>query len=343
MKKILFPLMAVAVLAGCSKENSQSEEQVEIKLASQALEATTRAPFEGTIGKSNPLKAFVPASSLSGNYGSLHTYDGPHGYMLFSENGTTAVGFVSSADWATPAAKHYPADPNEAVYLCGLYPHDAWTIQTDGTKASAEIDGKTDLMAAKEIPSTKKDVQAGGTSPTLAFKHLLTRLNIELSAENDDAKTAWGNVTGLKISKAGQSIPATQAAVTLASGSVAADDFTGTDATACYTAGTDANITPATPLELATKPARSEAYTLCPPVDASSGTEHYTLEITTTQYTTPYIVPLTLIYDGNFSGDKSSTAGQAFAVTLTFKASTIQAYATVAPWEEAGTSGSVIQ
>ncbi len=343
MKKFLFPLLTIAVLVSCSKENPSSENssdgRVEIKVASQALEVTSRSPFEGTIGENEPLRALVPASLKQGNYS--EPYDGPHGYMIFSNNGVSAVGFVNSDDWSTSAAKYYPADPDKKVFLCGLYPHNVWGTSFS-TEAKAKIDGKTDLMAAKEILTMKEDVQTGAPK-TLEFKHLLTRLDIKLTAENTDAKAAWGNITSLKLSKVKEVAPASQITVDLTSGAVKNNGFTGTDPTMCYNTTNDREITHDAPLTLENYPVSATAYTLCQPVNASSGENHYTLEITTTGHQDTYVIPLTLKYDSKFQGNTNTTTGQAFEVSLTFKVSTIQAKATVAEWEEAGTSEGTIQ
>lgn len=337
MKRILTIFIALLAAAGCSKENSGGEAgAVEIKLASKTMTVATKAPFEGVVGSGNELKAFIPVSATFGNYAA--PYDGSHGYMKFADNGTTAAGFVSSADWTTPAPKYYDADASKPVYMCGLYPHYVWGI-TLSTTAAATIDGKSDLMAAKQVTSTKLDVQSGGTIKTLDFKHLLTKLDIELMAENADAKEAWGAVTSLVLSKAGTAEPANTATVTLSDGTAT---FSGAADTKCYKTD-DAEISATSKLELPVSPSKAEAYTLCQPVNASTGSGHYTLEVTTENHASAYEIPLTISYNAGFSGDKSSTAGQAFTVTLTFKSSTIQAKATVAEWEDAGTATGTIQ
>ena len=337
MKRILTIFIALLAAAGCSKENSGGEAgAVEIKLASKTMTVATKAPFEGVVGSGNELRAFIPVSATSGNYAA--PYAGSHGYMKFADNATTAAGFVSSADWTTPAPKYYDADASKPVYMCGLYPHDVWRT-TLSTTAAATIDGKSDLMAAKEVASTKLDVQSGGTIKTLDFKHLLTKLDIELMAENADAKESWGAVTSLVLSKAGTAEPANTATVTLSDGTAT---FSGAADTKCYKTD-DAEISATSKLELPVSPSKAEAYTLCQPVNASTGSGHYTLEVTTENHTSAYGIPLTISYNADFSGDKSSTAGQAFTVTLTFKSSTIQAKATVAEWEDAGTATGTIQ
>lgn len=336
MKKVFIVLIAVSALAACSKEpGGTADGRVEIKLASKTLTVSTKTPFDGTIGTRNPLLAFVPVTAdAEGDY--TTPLDGSHGYMNFTDSGTSAVGFVSK-DGSTPAPKYYPADGSE-VYLCGLFPHDAWTEPT--TTASATIDGKSDLMSTLQIATTKVDVQQGGTPETLEFKHLLTRLNIEMTADDAVALESWGDVTGLTLVKVGKDIPANSAAVTL---SVGEASFSGEAPTQCYTLS-DATITADAPVSLSSdKQNPAKAYVLCEPVDAENNDTDYTLSVTTTKNTTPYEIPLELVFDADFTEDKSDTAGQSFTVTLTFKATQIMAKAIVTPWEDAGTSTGVVQ
>lgn len=312
MKKVFIVLIAVSALAACSKEpGGTADGRVEIKLASKALTVSTKTPFDGTIGTDNPLLAFVPVTAgAEGDY--TTPLDGSHGYMKFTDNGTSAVGFVTK-DGSTPAPKYYPADGSK-VYLCGLFPHDAWSENPE-TTASATIDGKSDLMSAPQIATTKVDVQQGGTPETLEFKHLLTRLNIEMTADDAVALESWGDVTGLTLVKVGKDIPANSAAVTL---SVGEASFSGEAPTQCYTLS-DAAITADAPVSLSSdKQNPAEAYVLCEPVDAEANDTDYTLSVTTTKNTTPYEIPLELVFDADFTGDKSDTAGQSFTVTLTF-------------------------
>lgn len=339
MRKFLFPLLAAAALVGCSKEDSgsgvpQNDGPVEIKLASKAMTVTTRAPFEGDISSSNKLQALVPASTTSGDYSS--PYGDSHACMVFADQGTTAVGFVGS-DGSTPAPKYYPANGGN-VYLCGLYPHDKWGTPT--TAASATIDGKTDLMYAKEVTTTKTDVQTGGTPKTLAFNHLLTKLDIVLLAESETAKTTWGKVTSLKLTKQGTAAPHNSVSVTFADGN-ATTSGSAADGFDCYLNGGD---TPVSSQELVVGSSTDAvAYVLCAPVNAETGTDHYTMSVATENNPSAIEVPLTLQYAGDFDGSKISTAGQAFKVTLTFKSTQIEAKATVTAWKEAGTATGDIQ
>ena len=95
MKKLILSLAALAALASCSsnEENENLEinnnDPVEIKVGRASLEATTKAPFEGTISGANTLTAKVMASSVNGNYVDNLLTNGD-GTIIFTDNGTTA-------------------------------------------------------------------------------------------------------------------------------------------------------------------------------------------------------------------------------------------------------------
>lgn len=80
MKKSLFSLLAVIVMAGCTQSDVMEpvpNENVEIKLISSAIaaETMTRAPYEGTIAADNTLAARVLVSETSGNYTTTYAND----------------------------------------------------------------------------------------------------------------------------------------------------------------------------------------------------------------------------------------------------------------------------
>jgi hypothetical protein len=352
MKKFLLPWMAAAALVGCSKEipadvsDAADNAPVEIRLASQATEITTRAPFEGTISSSNPLLALVPASATTGDYTNPYDNESAHAYMKFSDNGTSSVGFVGS-DGTSSTPKYYPAN-GSAVYLCGLYPSTSWTSIT--TTASGSIDGKSDLMAAKEVATTKSDMQAGGTPKTLDFKHLLTKLDIKIKAESNAAVTAWGNVTSIQLTKVQAANPASSVSVTLKEGADGTDSsaptFTaGSVAMSCYvwnTAYTDNAFSSQT--QALTTSEANAAYVLCQPVTtAGSNASEYTLSVITSARSEAIDVPLSLVNNEGSELSGTNTMGQAFAVTLTFKATQIEAKATVTDWVNGGTASGDIQ
>lgn len=334
MKKSLFLLLGIITMTGCTQSEileSRSDENVEIKLKSSAMsvEASTRAPFEGTIGNGNTLVAKVLASKATGDYTTTYA----NGTMTFTDNGTTAAGF------ATPA--YYPAD-NTDIYFCGLYPSTGWAA-TQITTTSFSFDGSQDVMAAAEVYSNKDEAK-GGTTKTLAFKHLLTQLVIKAVAADAAAVTAWGDLTDITLSKAGDSAPYSAVTVTLATGAAATASAFATTSTAFkfWTKGAspDAEFTGQT--KALTTGGEEVAYSMVSPVIAD-GTTDYTLVVKTANSITAGVtVPVNLKATGGgaYSGD---TQGKKFVVTLTFKATEITAVATVQPWTEDGKGEEEIQ
>lgn len=358
MKQLFFSLLAVAAMASCSKSELAMRPEVigdvEIMAKSHALsidaDASSRAPFEGTIDgtSNNSLTAQVLASKTSGDYSTL--YNDPNGTpamsdkMIFNDNGTTQVGFDT-----TPA--YFPADGSK-IYLMGFYPYTGWTKrQNDDNKDchTFTITGKEDLMVAAEKGTDKAEAQAG-TFPTLEFKHLLTKLDITLVAEDQAAIDAWGAVTDIYLSKALDANIKDRVWVKYADATV---DFTvlntPTESLACYTMDASSGTAVATDTAFSTQTVAltttgaHAAYVLATPVTAT-GTNDYTLGVKTANHTDPFVVKVNLKDISNntqaFTGD---TAGKAFAVTLTFKATEIEAKATVTEWVNGGTADEEIQ
>lgn len=339
MKKLLVSLLAVAAMASCSKSETESaaapetnSDLVEILVKSTSRSIDTRAPFEGTISGDNQLTARVIASATSADY----TTPYKDGQMTFADNGTTQVGFSDKA--------YYPVD-GSTLYLCGLYPAGNWQNVTK--TAEYTFDGKTDIMAAAEVSSSKSEAQ-GGTYPTLAFKHLLTKLVIKAKAEDQAAIDAWGKITEITLTQAGVSAPYNKATVTLADGTAATGTaFSNTPgAFAFYTmTGETYNEDAFTgqAVDLTTDGAKV-AYSLVAPVTAT-GTGDFKLKIKTQRgmeavQENEVTVGLQKTEGGAFEGD---TQGKSFEITLTFKATEIQAKATVAAWEEGGSANADIQ
>ena len=338
MKRLFVSLLAVVAMASCSKNEPVTgsdvpTDGVEIMAKSVARTIETKAPFEGEIGDNGSLTARVLVSATSGNYTTTYKDDN----MTFADNGTTQVGF------ATPA--YYPAD-GSMLYLCGLYPADQnW--QNPTTSADYIFDGKTDIMAAAEVSSSKTEAQAG-TYPVLAFKHLLTKLVVKAVAADQAAIDAWGNVTEIVLTQAGGAAPYTKATVTLADGTAATGTAFATTAASfpfyTITSGTydDVAFTGQT-CALATT-AADIAYSMVAPVTAT-GTGDFKLKITTqkgseTALENEVTIDLKDTASSAFTGD---TQNKSFVITLTFKATEIQAKATVGAWEEGGSAGAEIQ
>ena len=323
MKKLILSLATVAALASCATNENETpvlgnDDPVEIKVGYASLEATTKAPFEGTINSDNPLTALVMGSRVSKDYTSANIITNANGTITFKDNGASAYGF-------DPAAYF---EGNADAYLCGLYPTEGWG--SISTTAQITFDGDDDVMAAKEVTAEK-----GEEAPTLEFLHKLTKLMIQFKSE-DGAPGQWGKVTKIELTKVGAAVPANVATVTLETGTV---EFSGTAVTPCYVWNTSYTTTKFDGQSV-TLPDNSEAeaingaYVLCQPTDAQ-GTSDYTLKVYTENMTGGVEVPINC----DTTGD---TTGKEITVTLTFKTTQITAKATVKDWENGGTaSGNV--
>lgn len=337
MKKLFFSLLAVAAMASCSKselaERPVVGQDVEILAKSNALSISMRAPFEGTIASDNELTACVLVSTATGSYSTLLNTDKE---MVFSDdaaNANSEVGFKT-----TPC--FFPADGSK-VYLCGFHPLTGWTeLVANGPSYYFPLDGKSDLMAAAEQETDKAEALAG-TYPTLTFKHLLTQLVIKVKAEDTNAITSWGKITDMYLTKAAGADFKAWAGVVKGQDTAtfrADDEGNNLTSLACYSVDADGALTDDAfaDTEL-TVPADDEpvavAYSLVQPVDTT--TEHYTLVVKTENHSDEYPVKITLknTSDADFTG---STTGYAFEISLNFKASAIQAKATVTKWNEGG-------
>lgn len=348
MKKLYLPVLAVLALASCSKSElavRPDNGQVEIKATSQALSIDTRAPFEGTISDMNPLTAGVMMSKVTGDYTQGNLY-GTKGTMTFTDDNTTPVGFND-----TP--QYYPTDDTK-LYMSALCPSpiDNWT--SIGTTAKFTFNGSQDVMAAAQVETQKST--AASAVPSFTFKHLLTKLTVKVVAENDAAVTAWGDVVGISVLQGNSSNVNSSVEVTLVDGTAATtggafatpiSDGTGmkfytvtggTTYTDNAVDDTDNKISLTTDATLA-------AYSLVAPINAT-GTNDFQLKVLTK--TADQLAPVTNTVNVNlkdtgamtFTGD---TQGKAFEITMTFKATEIQAKATVTEWENAGSSDVEIQ
>lgn len=327
MKKILLSMMAVAALASCSQDEqvniTTGENEIVAGATTLSVDASTKAPVNSIPAEG--LLARVPVSSTPGDY--TAEWQNNAGYMKFMR-ASEATSFCDDNGDVTP--KFYPAD-NSIIYLCGLYPHDAWG--TINTSATASIDGKTDLMFAPQVTTTKDD--APSSFKTLAFAHLLTQLRIQFQAADQDAANAWGNISGLELLDKDGAALNKKVTVTLSNGTPAFATGTGTLSFYQCTSKTDF-----TENEYAAKApttaATYVAYILCPPVIADGATTaEYKLKITSAGGATE-TVDINLKDTGNTNNFNDSTAGSAFDILLNFKATEIKAQATITRWQDKG-------
>ena len=356
MKKVIL-MLAVAAMASCSKSDVETRPDLTIKTRSNAVEAVagTRV-YEGQIAAANTLTAKVLASKTQGQYGA-NLY--AEGTMTFNDQ-TTAVAFDAGANGST----FYPAN-GDKIYLFGLYPSDAaWTVENDNSGFTCAIDGKTDLMVAKELETSKAD--APSAYKQFVFDHILTRLDLLVVAEDQAAIDAWGEVTGIELTDVASTasaytqphntckVPVTYAGTDItvvASNRPAYSGATtgvtmpfyfydGTGATVAdkYTTDlVDATNTIVLPNAKNGDAALRAAYSVIAPVTIRT-LKAFKLKVTTTMSDGTVItkdgVTVELVDDEHDSIINGTTAGKYYTITLTFKSTEIKASATVNDWVE---------
>lgn len=347
MKKLYVPVLALLTLASCSKSELANRpvvenDMVEIMATSKALTIETRAPFEGSIASNNTLTAVVLGSTTAADYTTTYC----DGEMTFTDDNTTAVGFNT-----TP--KYYPVN-DDMVYFCALYPTPATDWKDIAATAKYTFDGKKDVMAAAQQSNNKSGaMKATPDVPSFEFKHLLTKLVVKVKAEDEAAQKVWGNITAISLIKANNDAVFDTAEVTLATGAAT----TGTafsnpaaDGMAFYridaAAYTDNAVDDADNKIALTTTAEEVAYSLVAPITAGNSADHFTLKVSTDLDGTPTVKEVSLKLSTAdeipvvFTGD---TQGQAFEITLTFKATEIVATATVTDWVKGGNTEVPIQ
>ena len=358
MKKVIL-MLAVAAMASCSKSDVESRPDLNIKTRSNAVEAVagTRV-YEGQIAAANTLTAKVLASKTQGQYGA-NLY--AEGTMTFNDQ-TTAVAFDAGATGST----FYPAN-GDKIYLFGLYPSDAaWTVESDNSSFTCALDGKTDLMVAKELETSKAD--APSSYKQFVFDHILTRLDVSVVAEDQAAIDAWGEVTGIELTDVASTstayvqpnnnckVPVTYAGTDVSVPTANRPAYTatavsgvtmpfyfydGNGATVADKYTTDlvsATKTIALPNAANSESALRAAYSVIAPVTIKT-LKAFKLKVTTTMTDGTVItkdgVTVELVDDPDDSiVNNGNTAGKYYSITLTFKSTEIKASATVNDWVE---------
>lgn len=93
------------------------------------------------------------------------------------------------------------SDNGKNVKFVGFHPenieddNDVWKTNEDGAIATMDFSGTEDVMFAPEVSGT----YGMSTNPKLRFHHLLTWLNIQMVAESEDARDAWGSIEDITI------------------------------------------------------------------------------------------------------------------------------------------------
>ena len=347
-------------------------DKVEIMASSNAygigdIDVTTRTPFEGAIAADNVLKARVLTTTTTKNYKSTPNPIYADGTMTFTAAKTDETPNNKPYDTTGFTGSNFYPTNGSAIYLCGIYPADLalGTINYSGDNefsyVTATITGCEDFMLAPEVSSNKADAQKK-IYPNLAFVHMLTKLTINVKAENEYAHDAWGKIEKITVKDVNSKIqvniveakPYTSTTVNAYSEPVEFKTYIIDQDADPKVATDDVFESQAYELEFDV-PADPEdedsedkvvdpvaiAYSIVCPVTATADAAAYTLIVKTEKIDDPIEVPVYLKKDG--VAVTGSTAAKKFDVNLTFKATVIEATATVTEWEDGGSAEETIE
>lgn len=336
---MIFPLgsmlLAVALLAGCSKKTdfSDIDRGDEIRLSagmSKIGEVVSKADLvrptrgEGVIRAARTEDLEVAFARIDEGVSGY-----PADYSAASALNATWKGTLSETD-ATAivfATKQYYQTNGNNTKMVGWYPR---TTSFTGGVATIAIDGDTDIMLTQELEANKATASRfGKTGKIFNFKHQLTWIKISAYAKDDDAKARWGKITSITVKDQPEACEITlPATVDFATESKDIDlvakkfsDYTAIDYSDGLEVGVEASETEHNKVEC--------GYAMVAPV-AEDGT--FKLELETSDYEGSKTISVTL--PTNADSTVGFKAGSAYEIVLVFTVSEITPTATITDWIE---------
>lgn len=186
--------MASAILiatffSACSKMPEKGLDEKSLIYLSAGTGAVKSPYTNETPSENSPLNALVCVSTDDFRFpsnGKDGTEDGTIGKHIHAQ-------FQSGTSQLINGAYYNQSFPKD-VFFTAFHPQSGWTF-TDNTSASLTFNGSHDVMFAPQVSGK----YGNNTPPTLDFRHLLTWLKLEISAESDDVVTAWGPLKSITI------------------------------------------------------------------------------------------------------------------------------------------------
>lgn len=176
MKKILLPVLAAALLAGCAKEENAGNGPVPIRLGSGIdMEVTSKAPID-------PAKSSTFTASIVGWEGE----NAPTSYIGSTKAWQTTITTTASTTavdvptWGT--TQFYNQDESINTYMVAWHP--VGTLADDAATVSFTNDGTRDAMIAQMVSGNKETTE----DPVLAFTHASAQIIFKVKTENEDVQ-----------------------------------------------------------------------------------------------------------------------------------------------------------
>lgn len=334
MKNLVFSMLAMAAMVSCTSESDPISEitgdKVEIKL-NAGFGVETKAPVTssetGILDKALEGIQIVKTVDIESSpaWGDVTT-------VASTAKITTANLASGTLTFGTPL--YYNADKTLNSYLIGYYPAcDAdYPSNTNKGKLQWTITGKEDILFASEV-SGNKDTEI----PSITFNHELLQLQFKFKAENQNDIDAWGSISEIVVKTEDASTSTLKNLHSVLTYVLPNTPTWSNDETELKVFKVDGSDYKNNPIDNSTNSVTlttSETlggYIMVEPLTAATD---YTLIIKTSKNTAGVEVPITL--------GGAPAKGNAYEVTLTFKATTISANATITSWEQVpGGSGEV--
>ncbi len=180
MRKILLPMLILAAMSSCSKENTGTPDAgglKEVRLGS-GIKSQTKAAYNGDVAVGGLQFLRKDAAAAPTDFSGCTALSGERaqgGAITFDE----AQYYAASGN--TYFASYFPAGSagNDAV---------TWTV-----------DGRTDIMTADAVNAGSN--AAPDASASLSYRHELAQIEVVCKAAIDggSVQARWGEITGIKL------------------------------------------------------------------------------------------------------------------------------------------------
>lgn len=196
MKKLLYPILSLIVLAGCTKNEiagvDTESQEIRVKSGVNRLDGTVSRGEGMKDSKSFPLNAasFALAEATGGTVGAS-TYTGA-AYKAAAQT----INFNAAAVATSFTTKQYYLANGLNTKLIGWHPAGTFTSASREVTYGV-IDGSTDILVTQLKEGSKN---AGDAVDGALFEHLLTQITVNAFAKSDDIlSTVWGGITEIQI------------------------------------------------------------------------------------------------------------------------------------------------
>lgn len=330
MKTLVLSMISIAAtlaaMTACTSEGDPIDEgtkdtPVEIKMSAGVLNIVTKSdgPINGLTSAITDV-AFLSQENTEGQGESI-VWTG----ITPTTHEASIAATTGTIDFTTKP--YYSSDATKYTYLIGYHPKTGSTFSSEDGSITFNITGKQDIMYASVVNGNKETNKATEAAKRLLqpeFKHLLAQLKIEVKGDAA-AAAAWGAISSISVKEAKTDLKLDAKTGALGEGATAPQNIK-------LIRDND------TPIDIP-ESATSAGYSMVLP-----RTAQYSLVIVTDKVSSREVA-INIPADNATSparAENETRAGEAYNITLTFRASEISATAKVDEWTDvANGSGTV--